>query len=1018
MKLFVSDYLAELLRERKRKTILYKAATCMAVAIVFVTTYMLILPAITMSKDTYCGQEHEHVLQCYSDPEADIETSAEWEAALPDTSGLDAADSILSVAVSQLGYMESENNYIAIDENKKGYSRYGQWYGDPYGDWNEMFAMFCLSYAGADTDLIPEQPRSDVWLGELKTLEGRFKPAADYTPAPGDLVFTDTDSDGTADRTGIFREKNAEDGSLMVIEGDVGNQVAYSTYKEDDGRIIGYGLITPEAKPEEAAAQEDAAENTAAEENSVLQYNDERVSITVEPDDDTVLPEGTYLQVQQNEPGEESSGAAAAAGSMGADRFIAEQYRYSVALASGDEEVALDEEARVTFTYRPQETEYGSDMQAMISEIDESSASVLAQEPASEGSELTAVFSTDEFATYGVMLLAGRSAVQEGQYGQYDFSYNEEKDAFIKDPAYDVYYNQNSPLGTAGSFHLVGFGTVNLGTHTNGNVLANTLIAGSNFGTNNYQYELSYAVNYQSINPGSASSTDDHILVVGSGNTVTVGGNNDQVLINGTKIDKPYSIVQDTDTETAPFIDLDRVEDEIRGISERLAQVETQGLTIDFEDENNRAIILNDSDGAGFYTVTAKELQDIANFSDRKLRLKGFHPEKNGSIVINVDCTGITKFVIPDATIFIGDQEQSTNETTNFTAGKVIWNFTNAEGVEIETRQMTGMVIALGASVKISRNLNGTVVAENIKVEAESHRTDFTGDVVVPGDDHELIPAYLKIRKVDRDNISIYLEGAVFDLYRWDAGAGEYVPERSGLTYDPQEPLVISGLAFNQAYRLTEVKSPAGYAGVSTSYDFMITNKDTANYPVCSPADFSGEVFINGQTLYYMNEKMRELVIEKQWLDSDGNPIEPEVTEISVDIWRNTYTDEELTILKRSEIYQEELKITADGNWQISLKDLPASGMEAAGSSQMKVYYTYYVNEIRENDDYRISYEGNSGVASGVITIKNIKKEKFVIPKTGGPAPVMWAAGLILMAAAFLTLMRQRAGRKEGESSP
>lgn len=42
---------AELLRASIRRKRWYRAYTCMAAAVVFVTTYMLILPAITMTND-------------------------------------------------------------------------------------------------------------------------------------------------------------------------------------------------------------------------------------------------------------------------------------------------------------------------------------------------------------------------------------------------------------------------------------------------------------------------------------------------------------------------------------------------------------------------------------------------------------------------------------------------------------------------------------------------------------------------------------------------------------------------------------------------------------------------------------------------------------------------------------------------------------------------------------------------------------------------------------------------------
>ena len=71
--------------------------------------------------------------------------------------------------------------------------------------------------------------------------------------------------------------------------------------------------------------------------------------------------------------------------------------------------------------------------------------------------------------------------------GNYDLQYNGIKDRFMRDPSIPDTAHSNSPLGTAGSFHIVAFDTMaTLSTHTNGNVLAKKLFARSNFGTNQY----------------------------------------------------------------------------------------------------------------------------------------------------------------------------------------------------------------------------------------------------------------------------------------------------------------------------------------------------------------------------------------------------------------------------------------------------------------------------------------------------------------------------------------------------
>lgn len=82
--------------------------------------------------------EHTHELACTSDKTADLETAEIWRTTLPredELSGILAED-LLIVAKSQLGYPESDRNFeVTEDGMRKGYTRYGQWYGIPYGDW-------------------------------------------------------------------------------------------------------------------------------------------------------------------------------------------------------------------------------------------------------------------------------------------------------------------------------------------------------------------------------------------------------------------------------------------------------------------------------------------------------------------------------------------------------------------------------------------------------------------------------------------------------------------------------------------------------------------------------------------------------------------------------------------------------------------------------------------------------------------------------------------------------------------
>lgn len=655
-----------------------------------------------------CGlEEHTHTIMCYSDPAADVETAKDWKATIPERSGVWGADAA-AVAESQLGYAESQKNYILSADGSRtmGYTRYGAWYGIPYGDWCAMFVSFCLHYAGVPNSAFPYGSGCYAWMTKLRAA-GLYAEAADYTPRTGDVIFLNLSGSAKTDHVGLVTSvEYGADGSAQTVhtvEGNVHDDVSRCEYSAGDTRILGYGAL-PE-NPDgpvtvEAAIYTDGGFTQLAEDGAVITVTG-------------VLPDGTEVRafpVETQIDGEQVLAA------------------YNISLyvpADGGFELYEPEESVTVSIVLPEMAGSG----VGVYYVPEDGAPEAVDSTADDGS---VSFETNHFSVYAVtadsasLSAMALSTLPAGTYGSRTFSYNNTANAFTSG-AYSTYYNASSPLGVAGSFHLVGFGTVTLNSHCNGNILANELEAGANFGTSNLTNELTYVVNYTRVNGNSASSAS-HILVIGSENTVTSTDNNSALAVNGTKLDKPNTLIQDTDSETAPFIDLDAVESYIRTLSTSLAAKDDSGVTKSTSDMNNMRLTLDSPDGAAFCTLTVAELAAIGG-NARNLKMMGFQSSHDGTIIINVDCAGATTITLPNATVWIDGVEQATSETTTFSNGKVIWNFYNAAGVTIETNRMTGMIVAPGATVNIRANLNGTVIAENINVHAESHRTDFTGTI-------------------------------------------------------------------------------------------------------------------------------------------------------------------------------------------------------------------------------------------------------------------------------------------------
>ena len=184
--------------------------------------------------------EHTHSSECFPDKSADTETASDWVKTIENVEITnDVAKNLLGIASSQVGYTESTLNY-EYDKNaeKNGYTRYGEWYGNPYGKWNTLFASFCINYANINnSDLLISASAEGM---RLAWQEKRvYSSASEYSPCPGDLAFFETDSDGKADRVGVV--VFLSDGKLLVIEGDADGAVEKVTYDNTD-TVIGYGM--------------------------------------------------------------------------------------------------------------------------------------------------------------------------------------------------------------------------------------------------------------------------------------------------------------------------------------------------------------------------------------------------------------------------------------------------------------------------------------------------------------------------------------------------------------------------------------------------------------------------------------------------------------------------------------------------------------------------------------------------------------------------------------------------------
>ena len=179
--------------------------------------------------------EHTHTLECLADITADVETPADWDEQSKGVSSV-WSDAMTEIAQRQLGYTESAKNFTvdkALGETlaqAHHYTRYGDWYGNPYGSWDVMFVAFCQHYAGIPEDVIPQCASLLQLRTELENAHPEYITPGSSEATPGDIVlYTNTAGEETI---GIVTEYNGT--TLTVVSGAVDGAVAAVTVADAD----------------------------------------------------------------------------------------------------------------------------------------------------------------------------------------------------------------------------------------------------------------------------------------------------------------------------------------------------------------------------------------------------------------------------------------------------------------------------------------------------------------------------------------------------------------------------------------------------------------------------------------------------------------------------------------------------------------------------------------------------------------------------------------------------------------
>ena len=224
--------------------------------------------------------EHHHTVACLSDTSADLETPEEWQAANAEAvmTG-NWAEDLLSVAQTQLGYEQSEKNFEidpADGVTLRYYSRYGQSYGNPYGEWDVMFLSYCLKYAGIPQSAIPQEASVLALRSSMSDMDWLLDGEDGSTANVGDIVIynkyvtrtvaVDSSADGAADDLDdqFSMDTDFENGAELETSG----ASALDTAPAAEDTPAADSVITPDlpdtANPEQPAAKPVDSTGTSA----------------------------------------------------------------------------------------------------------------------------------------------------------------------------------------------------------------------------------------------------------------------------------------------------------------------------------------------------------------------------------------------------------------------------------------------------------------------------------------------------------------------------------------------------------------------------------------------------------------------------------------------------------------------------------------------------------------------------------------------------------------------------------
>lgn len=168
--------------------------------------------------------------------------------------------------------LDMARSELGNGEDRSGYTKYGDWSGDPYAEWCAEFLCWCVDQVDQTqgthllTNTYPKYFSSNVgrdwflregryvarkgqvpdWGSQWYSGQSEQMPRNSYIPQPGDWMFFSTVASGDTTHVAMV-EYCAKDASgniyVHVIEGNNPDKVARNVYPIDNWAILGYGTV-------------------------------------------------------------------------------------------------------------------------------------------------------------------------------------------------------------------------------------------------------------------------------------------------------------------------------------------------------------------------------------------------------------------------------------------------------------------------------------------------------------------------------------------------------------------------------------------------------------------------------------------------------------------------------------------------------------------------------------------------------------------------------------------------------